>query len=179
LGCITVFVLLASGFPIFFRQKRVGRDGKIFFMYKFRTMINGAETMQKKLYALNEAHGPVFKLYNDPRYTPFGKFLAHTGLDELPQLYNILRGDMALLGPRPLPVGEERKLALWQKERERVKPGIISPWILEGYHRTTFDAWMRSDISYAKNKGFLYDLRLSVRALGFLLQLLFREIFGG
>jgi lipopolysaccharide/colanic/teichoic acid biosynthesis glycosyltransferase len=142
-------------------------------------MVNDAESMQKKLYSLNEAHGPVFKLYNDPRYTRFGKFLAHTGLDELPQLYNVLVGDMALLGPRPLPVSEERKLKAWQKAREKIKPGIISPWILEGYHETTFDAWMRSDIDYIKKKSFWYNLQLFLRMIVYMVSLIGHEIVGG
>jgi len=176
LGGVSLLVVLTSGCPIFFRQKRVGRDGKIFTMYKFRTMIPGAETMQKKLHVLNEANGPVFKLHNDPRYTRFGKFLAHTGLDELPQLYNVLRGDMALFGPRPLPIAEERKLKAWQKAREQIKPGIISPWILEGYHKQTFDAWMRSDIDYIKKKSFWYDAGLAGKTVVFLTTLFIREL---
>ena len=175
---ISLCILVTSGTSIIFSQKRVGKNGKIFTMYKFRTMVRGAQAQQKNLKKLNEANGPVFKLYNDPRYTRFGKFLAHTGLDELPQLYNILAGDMALLGPRPLPRAEEQKLAPWQKAREQIKPGIISPWILEGYHRTTFDAWMRSDIAYTKNKNFLYDLRLFVRMTGYMGSLLVHEIAG-
>lgn len=176
---VAVVIVVTTGFPALFRQKRVGRDGKTFTMYKFRTMIHGAETMQKTLKKMNEANGPVFKLYDDPRYTRFGKFLAHTGLDELPQLYNVLRGDMALLGPRPLPVSEERKLKAWQKVREQIKPGIISPWILDGYHRSTFDAWMRSDIAYIKEKSFWYDLRLFLRMIVFMSSLIRHEIIGG
>ena len=179
IGGIALVVALTSGFPIFFRQKRVGKNGKMFTIYKFRTMIPGAPSMQKKLYHLNEAHGPAFKLYNDPRYTRVGKFLAHTGLDELPQLYNVLAGDMALLGPRPLPRPEERKLKVWQKTRESIKPGILSPWILEGYHQTTFDAWMRSDISYIKKKSFWYDLWLLARMIVLVGSLIGREIVGG
>lgn len=173
---ISAVITLTSGFPILFRQKRVGKDGKPFVLYKFRTMISGAETMQKKLQHLNKAHGPVFKMYNDPRYTCFGKFLAHTGLDELPQLYNVLRGDMALLGPRPLPVAEAAKLSSWQKARERIKPGIISPWILDGYHKTTFNSWMRSDIAYIKKKSFWYDAGLAGKTVVFLTTLLIREL---
>lgn len=178
LGGIALFVALTSGFPIFFRQKRIGKNGKPFMMMKFRTMVRGAEGMQKKLKKMNEASGPVFKMYNDPRYTCLGKFLAHTGWDELPQLYNVLVGDMALLGPRPLPVAEEKKLKPWQKARERIKPGIFSPWILEGYHRTTFDAWMKSDIAYAKKKSFWYDLRLFFRTIAFMGSLIGHEIVG-
>jgi lipopolysaccharide/colanic/teichoic acid biosynthesis glycosyltransferase len=176
IGIVALGVAVTSGFPVFFSQKRAGKDGKPFRMYKFRTMNRGAERQQKALMPLNEARGPVFKLYNDPRYTRFGRFLAHTGLDELPQVYNVLRGDMALLGPRPLPVGEEKKLHTWQKAREQIKPGIFSPWILEGYHRTTFDAWMRSDIAYAKNKSFLYDLGLTLHMIVFMVSLIGHEI---
>ena len=175
---IGLVIVLSCGFPVIFRQQRTGKDGKPFVMYKFRTMISGAETMQKKLQHLNKAHGPVFKMYNDPRYTCFGKFLAHTGLDELPQLYNILRGDMALLGPRPLPVAEAAKLSSWQKAREHIKPGIFSPWILEGYHQTTFNSWMRSDIAYIKKKSFWYDLRLFFRMIAFMGSLIGHEVVG-
>ncbi len=176
MGVIALGIAVTSGLPIIFSQKRVGKNGKTFTMYKFRTMIPGAPSMQKKLSPLNEAHGPVFKMYNDPRYTPVGKFLAHTGLDELPQLYNVLAGDMALLGPRPLPVAEEHKLTSWQKVREHIKPGIISPWVVEGYHETPFDAWMRSDIAYIKKKSFWYDLRLVVRMVVFMGSLIGHEI---
>lgn len=173
---IGMFVLLTSGFPVLFSQKRVGKDGKPFLLYKFRTMIPGAQRMQKKLQCLNEANGPVFKIHNDPRYTSIGKTLAHTGLDELPQLYNILLGDMALLGPRPLPRAEEQKLKPWQKAREQIKPGIFSPWILEGYHWTKFDAWMKSDIAYMKEKSFWYDLRLFFRMIAYMGFLIGHEI---
>jgi lipopolysaccharide/colanic/teichoic acid biosynthesis glycosyltransferase len=172
---IAISVYLDSGLPILFRQKRIGKNGKPFIMYKFRTMGHGAEKQQKELTPLNEAYGPVFKMYNDPRYTAIGKFLAHTGLDELPQLYNILRGDMALIGPRPLPVAEGAKLLPWQRKRHEIKPGIISPWILEGYHAQAFDAWMKSDIAYAKRKNFGYDVHLAARTVALLLRLFFRE----
>lgn len=166
-----------QGFPLFFRQKRIGKDGSIFTLYKFRTMSIHAESMQKKLLLKNEAHGPVFKIHNDPRYTPIGRFLAHTGLDELPQLWNVLRGDMALIGPRPLPIEEAKKLKQWQRKREKIKPGIISPWVLEGYHRMSFDAWMKSDIEYIRKKSFLYDLRLSMYTLKFLVKLFVQELY--
>ena len=165
-----------SGFPIIFTQKRTGLNGKPFFIYKFRTMRTDAEMKQKALTKYNEADGPVFKIRNDPRFTGVGKFLAHTGLDELPQLCNILRGDMTLIGLRPLPVPEAAKLKSWQKERQKIKPGIISPWILEGYHTQTFDAWMKSDIAYATKKSIPYDLVLAGRTVVFLIGLFVREI---
>jgi lipopolysaccharide/colanic/teichoic acid biosynthesis glycosyltransferase len=173
---ISVCILLTSGFPILFLQRRTGRNGKTFTLYKFRTMIVGSEHEQQRYTRLNEANGPVFKIRNDPRYTLFGKFLSHTGLDELPQLVNIINGDMALFGPRPLPVYEAKKLLKWQRERHSIKPGILSPWVLDGYHKKRFDDWMRNDLSYVKNKSFMYDLKLFVRSIFFMLRLLYQEI---
>jgi len=172
---ISLLLWVTQGHPIIFRQKRVGFGGRTFIMYKFRTMKHGAEQKQKELTPLNEAHGPVFKIHNDPRYTPVGKFLAHTGLDELPQFFNILHGDMAFIGPRPLPLSEAAKLTAWQKKRHSIKPGMISPWILEGYHKQPFDVWMKSDIAYIKRKSVPYDLRLAIWTIGFLLWLFIQE----
>ena len=173
---ISVCILLTSGPQIFFLQRRTGRNGKTFVLYKFRTMIVGSEHEQRRYTRLNEANGPVFKIRDDPRYTPSGKFLSHTGLDELPQLVNILNGDMALFGPRPLPVYEAKKLLPWQRERQSIKPGILSPWVLDGYHKKRFDDWMRSDLAYIKNKSFMYDLKLFIRSIFFMLRLLYQEI---
>lgn len=139
-------------------------------------MGKGAEKKQQELKKLNEANGPVFKIRDDPRYTRFGKFLSHTGLDELPQLVNVLKGEMALIGPRPLPVPEFQKLKSWQKKRQAILPGIISPWILNGYHRQSFDDWMRSDFAYVKNKSFVYDLKLFVRSVIFMWRLFTVEL---
>lgn len=139
-------------------------------------MRRGAEKEQKTLVPQNEANGPVFKIFNDPRHTVIGKILAHTGLDELPQLYNVLRGDMALFGPRPLPVSEEAKLKVWQKKRHAIKPGIISPWVLNGYHTQPFDVWIKSDIAYIKAKNWSYDAKLALRTLKLLIRLIKREI---
>ncbi len=176
MAIIALCVVVDSGLPILFRQQRIGKSSKPFRLYKFRTMQNGAERKQSALRHLNEADGPAFKIYNDPRYTKAGKFLAHTGLDELPQLWNVIRGDMALIGPRPLPVFEAAKLKTWQQKRLMLKPGIISPWILEGYHTQTFTAWMKSDIAYAKKKNFLYDFALTGRSVVFLFRLFVKEL---
>jgi lipopolysaccharide/colanic/teichoic acid biosynthesis glycosyltransferase len=172
-----LLLLFVHGKPIIFCQKRIGFKGKPFIMYKFRTMVPHADRLQKKIKARNEADGPVFKIYNDPRYTRIGKFLSHTGLDELPQVYNVLRGDMALFGPRPLPVAEARKLTRKQQKRQLIKPGIFSPWILEGYHRRKFNEWMESDLRYIQQKSLSYDVVLFFRGCLFLLQLFFHEIF--
>lgn len=173
---IGLFVVLVSGFPILFRQKRMGKNGKPFIMYKFRTMVPEAEQLQKKYQNRNESQGPAFKINHDPRFTRIGKVLSHTGLDELPQLYNVIRGEMALIGPRPLPVSEAKKLKFWMRERERILPGIISPAILTGTYHKNFDAWMRSDVAYAANKNPWGDLWLFVRFVPFVAKLLVRGL---
>lgn len=175
-GTVAFIVALVDGFPVFYQQKRTGINGKSFIMYKFRTMVVGADGLQKKYARKNEADGPVFKIREDPRFTHFGKFLSHTGLDELPQLINVLRGEMALFGPRPLPVAEAAKLTKQQQERHRIKPGIISPWIFEGYHSRPFHEWMKSDIAYAKEKSAWGDLVLFGKAMVFMGKLFMREI---
>lgn len=174
---IAALIMATSGPPILFRQQRVGRGGKAFMLYKFRTMTHGAEKRKKTLQHLNEADGPVFKIRNDPRFTTIGKFLSHAGLDELPQLWNVLRGEMALIGPRPLPVAEAKKLKPWQRERHRIKPGIISPAVFTGNYHTDFDAWIKSDIAYIRQKSVAHDLFLAGKSLVLLGRLLVREIF--
>ena len=136
----------------------------------------GAEKLQKTLLNQNEADGPVFKIHNDPRFTSIGRFFSHTGLDELPQLWNVLMGDMNIIGPRPLPVYEEKLLSKKQKERRALKPGIISPWVLDGYHRKPFAQWMNSDIEYTKRKSIRYDLKLCFRMIPYLVHLFLSEI---
>ena len=174
--CISLVVLLWSGRPVIYSQKRTGLKGKSFIMYKFRTMIHGADTLQKKYLKKNEVQAPVFKIHNDPRFTPVGKFLSHTGLDELPQLWNVVLGDMALFGPRPLPVSEAFALKLWQRKRHCIKPGILSPWVLDGYHTRTFDEWMHDDCMYVQRKCFVYDTKLFFRSVVFMGMLFAREI---
>lgn len=173
---IAVLIVATNGLPVLYRQKRIGKGGKAFIMYKFRTMIRGAGKKQSVLRSLNEADGPVFKIHDDPRFTGFGRFLSHTGLDELPQLFNVLRGEMALIGARPLPVAEAAGLAPWMKKRHDVLPGIISPWILNGYHRQSFQDWMRSDVSYVKRKSVSGDVRLFFRACRFMARLFVNEL---
>ena len=175
---IAVLVLLTSGWPIVFVQKRVGKNGNVFFLYKFRTMVVNAQHTQAILRHENESDGPVFKIYNDPRFTTVGNFLSHTGLDELPQLINVLQGDMTLIGPRPLPVSEAKKLKPWMKVRERVLPGIISPAILTGSYHKDFNAWMRYDVSYVKEKNPRGDLMLCFEALPFMGRMFIQSIMG-
>jgi lipopolysaccharide/colanic/teichoic acid biosynthesis glycosyltransferase len=175
-GVLAIILVCLSGMPVVYRQKRTGKDGRPFVLYKFRTMQVGAEQKRDTYRILNPASGPVFKIHNDPRFTRIGKFLSHTGLDELPQLFNVARGDMALFGPRPLPVAEAAKLSAWQKKRHAIRPGIISPWVLEGYHRTSFDNWMKSDIRYVSQKSLALDMRLFCISMVYMTRLLAREV---
>jgi len=141
-------------------------------------MRKGSEKEKKKYLKLNEVDWPVFKIRNDPRFTRIGKFLSHTGLDELPQLVNVLKGEMAIVGPRPLPVDEEKEIAgVYREARRSVLPGIISSWILSGYHLMSFDSWMKLDMEYVKKKSFVGDVVLLIRGVGLLVRLLWREVF--
>lgn len=160
-----VLVKLTSKGPFIFKQKRLGKDKKPFTIYKIRTMVENAEELKEKYRHLNEADGPVFKIYNDPRYTKIGKFLSHTALDELPQLVNIIKGDMSFVGPRPLPVEEAEKIPEKYSARFSVLPGITSPWVVEGAHRLTFDKWMKLDLEYVKKRSLWYDIKIMSRTI--------------
>ena len=174
--CIAICVGITSGLPIFYQQKRVGRYKKIFTLYKFRTMVRHAEGKKKNILTMNESDGPVFKIHDDPRFTRLGRFLSHTGLDELPQLWNVLRGEMALMGPRPLPVEEAKKLKPWMQNRHNILPGIISPAIIAGKYHEDFEAWMRSDVNYVAEKSPQTDVQLAFRSVVFLCHLLLSEL---
>ena len=142
---IAILIPLTSRGSVFFIQKRIGKNGKVFKMIMFRTMKIGAEHLQKHYSHLNEASWPVFKIRNDPRFAGIGKFLSKTGLDETPQLINVIKGEMSLVGPRPLPIKEAKKLTKIQKVRELIKPGITSSWVVEGSHSMKFVKWMKLD----------------------------------
>lgn len=172
-------IAVTSGFPVVFRQKRVGKGGRIFTLYKFRSMVPQAEEVKPKLVSINEATGPVFKIRHDPRFTPVGKLLSHTGLDELPQLYNMMKGDMVFFGPRPLPVFEAKKLAAWMRKRERIMPGIISPAVLTGTYHRDFESWMRSDVEYVQTKSIRHDTRLLIRLVPFVIRMVLRSVRTG
>lgn len=159
---IGLLVLLSSKGPIIYKSKRVTQNGKIFKMYKFRSMYNDADKRKQELLQYNEIDGGItFKMKNDPRITPIGKFLRKTSLDELPQLFNILRGDMSLIGPRaPLP---EEVLKYSNKDMLRltVKQGVSGEWQTHGRSNTTFDEMIDMDLDYIQNKrGFWYDIKL-------------------
>lgn len=155
-----IAVKLSGPGPIFFRQKRDGKDGKPFEMIKFRTMCPDAEAKKKSLEEFSEQDGPAFKLQNDPRLTTIGKYLRMSCVDELPQLINILRGDMSLVGPRPLPVNESAECTLWQRKRLEVVPGLTCIWQLKGDRQTKFADWMRMDMEYIRDRSLWLDLKL-------------------
>jgi lipopolysaccharide/colanic/teichoic acid biosynthesis glycosyltransferase len=150
---ISLFVFVISGSPIFFKQKRLGKNKKVFFIYKFRTMKRNAEKSKKTLSSLNEADGPVFKIQDDPRYTNIGKILSRLGLDELPQLINIIKGDMSFVGPRPLPIKEALHIPQKYQLRFSVLPGVTSLWVINGGHSLSFKKWMELDSNYIKNRS--------------------------
>lgn len=138
-------------------------------------MIINAENLKHKITNLNEADGPVFKIRNDPRYTRIGKFLSHTGLDEMPQLVNIIKGEMDFVGPRPLPVKEAEKIPKKFEKRFSVLPGMTSPWIVRGAHSLTFDQWMKLDLDYVDKKIFLYDIQIFFETLKIVILLIIKN----
>lgn len=161
---IAALIALTSPGPVFFKQERVGLNGRRFHIWKFRTMVSEAESMKAALEHLNEAEGPVFKIKNDPRITPIGRFLRRTSLDELPQLINVVKGDMSLVGPRPLPTGEARECCEWHR-RHSVRPGMTGPWQVNGRHRLGFNEWMEMDLSYVDNWSILLDLKILLKTI--------------
>ena len=159
---IALFIKLTSPGPVFFRQQRSGINGRPFTIYKFRTMVTNAEQLKHELATMNEMSGPVFKLTNDPRVTPIGKVLRKFSLDELPQLFNVLRGEMSLVGPRPLPVDEVKRFYdLAHRRRLSVKPGITCLWQISGRNNVTdFKEWVRLDLEYIDNWSLWLDTKI-------------------
>src|SRR6266481_5464886 len=160
-----VAVKVDSKGPIFFAQTRVGLNRRRFRIFKFRTMAVDAEAAQATLEHLNEAQGPVFKIENDPRVTRVGRILRRVSLDELPQLVNVLLGDMSLVGPRPLPLRDVRRMDIrWHQRRFSVKPGMTCSWQVES-RQPDFDEWIRSDLEYIQNWSLRRDLKILARTL--------------
>jgi lipopolysaccharide/colanic/teichoic acid biosynthesis glycosyltransferase len=151
--------ITSPGAPVIFRQLRTGQGGRRFGMYKFRTMVPNAEELKGKYAHLNELQWPDFKITNDPRITPIGKFLRKTSLDELPQLFNVLRGEMSLVGPRPTSFGPET-YKLWHTHRLDAKPGITGLWQVFGRARLEFDDRLRLDIAYIQRASLWLDIQI-------------------
>ncbi len=148
--------------PVFFNQKRAGKSGRLFRMYKFRTMVPNAEELKKKFSHLNELKWPDFKIKNDPRISKVGHFLRKTSLDELPQIFNVLRGNMSLVGPRPTSFFPDT-YSLWQTERLDVYPGITGLWQIIGRGSTEFDTRIRLDIAYMERRCLWLDVQILFR----------------
>ena len=157
---IAIAIKLTSPGPVLFLQSRSGLGGRPYQIFKFRTMCQDAEAQLQSLLVLNEQDGPAFKLTSDPRLTRLGRFLRKTSLDELPQLWNVLRGEMSLVGPRPLPCHETALCKPWQLYRLDVTPGITCIWQVYGRSRVSFDQWIRMDIDYIRSRSPLQDARL-------------------
>jgi lipopolysaccharide/colanic/teichoic acid biosynthesis glycosyltransferase len=158
-------IKLESRGPVLYRSKRIGRNGVPFTFIKMRSMVEDAERQRHQMNHLNETDGPVFKMYRDPRVTRVGRFLRTTSIDELPQLFNVLRGEMSLVGPRP-PIPEEvTQYEPWQRHRLDVNPGLTCLWQISGRSRIGFQEWMRLDLEYIKHQSLALDLKILVRTL--------------
>ena len=165
-----IAIKLSSKGPVFFVQERVGQEAKVFKMYKFRSMIIDAEELLYKLKDKNEMSGPMFKMKEDPRVTKVGKFIRKTSLDELPQLFNVLKGDMSLVGPRPNLPREVDKFEPWMRDKLIAKPGLTCYWQVMGRNDIDFKQWMELDIKYVKERSLSLDVKLILRT--------FRVLFG-
>jgi lipopolysaccharide/colanic/teichoic acid biosynthesis glycosyltransferase len=168
MALIAVAILVSSGRPVLFAQERVGKDGRRFTCWKYRTMVQGAEAVRADLAQFNEAPFPAFKLSRDPRVTRVGYFLRLASIDELPQLWNILRGDMSLVGPRPPLPAEVAHYGAFAMQRLAVRPGLTCIWQIESRRGSamTFEEWIQSDLDYIRGWSLLFDLQLLVRTLG-------------
>ncbi|HZQ05550.1 MAG TPA: sugar transferase, partial [Anaerolineae bacterium] len=169
MGIIALLIKLTSPGAIIFKQDRVGRGGRIFTAYKFRTMRVGADEEKETLWHLNEAQGPLFKIRNDPRRTTIGKWLRRTSMDELPQLWNVLRGDMSLVGPRPPLINEVAEYEDWHKRRLEVAPGMTGLWQISGRSELTFDEMVMLDLYYIENWSPWLDLEILLKTIPALL----------
>lgn len=163
---VGIIIKLTSKGPIIFKQKRVGLRGRQFYIYKFRTMVQDAEKLKEKLSHMNESDGPTFKIKRDPRITPIGRLLRKTSVDELPQLFNVLKGEMSLIGPRPPLSSEVEKYERWQLRRLSVKPGITCTWqVIPNRNDVLFEKWVKLDIQYIENWSLKSDLLLIYKTI--------------
>jgi lipopolysaccharide/colanic/teichoic acid biosynthesis glycosyltransferase len=163
LAVIAVLIKATSAGPVFYSQEREGHGGRRFRIFKLRTMRPDADSLQSSLRAYSEQDGPAFKMSHDPRTTWIGRWLRRTSLDELPQMWNVLVGDMSLVGPRPLPTEESLQCSRWQRHRLAVPPGLTCLWQITGRNTVTFVDWMRMDLAYLQRRSLAYDVNLLVR----------------
>jgi lipopolysaccharide/colanic/teichoic acid biosynthesis glycosyltransferase len=162
---VALLIRFTSRGPILFRQQRVGLGGRLFTMYKFRTMVEDAEQLKEHLHQMNEQEGPVFKIKKDPRLTVVGGFLRKFSLDEFPQMWNVLKGEMSLVGPRPPLPDEVAKYDLWQRRRLDVTPGLTCFWQVSGRSKVSFTQWMRLDLRYIAKRSPSCDATLLAKTV--------------
>ncbi|HZL85711.1 MAG TPA: sugar transferase [Candidatus Krumholzibacteria bacterium] len=162
---VIALIKLDSPGAVLFAQRRVGRKGRLFTCYKFRSMVQDAESMKATLAGLNEASGPAFKIRDDPRITRVGSFLRRSSLDEVPQLLCVLQGTMSVVGPRPQIPAEVELYAPWHRRRLEIKPGITCLWQIAGRSHVGFDEWMRLDLEYLRRRGLMFDLWIVLHTL--------------
>jgi exopolysaccharide biosynthesis polyprenyl glycosylphosphotransferase len=167
---VAIAIRLGSPGPVLFRQKRVGADGRVFICYMFRSMYEGAERRQAELETMNEADVPAFKIKDDPRVTPVGRFLRRWSIDELPQLVNVLKGEMSLVGPRPLPVRDFHLMEEAHKRRLEAVPGMTGYWQISGRSNLSFEDMVRLDLYYIENWSLSFDVKIILRTLGAVLR---------
>jgi exopolysaccharide biosynthesis polyprenyl glycosylphosphotransferase len=151
--------------PVFFKQVRVGKDGKEFYMYKFRSMVTNAEELLESLLHLNEVSGAMFKMKDDPRVTKVGRFIRKTSIDELPQLWNVLKGDMSLVGPRPPLPREVAQYTEYDKQRLLVTPGCTGLWQISGRSNVGFKEMVELDLQYIRNRSIFFDLKIIFKTI--------------
>ena len=165
---IAIVIKLTSPGPIFYEWHVVGKDGKRFNSYKFRTMVAGADKMKQQLLDSNEMAGPVFKMKSDPRITAVGRILRKFSVDELPQLWSVLKGEMSLVGPRPVLTYEWEQFNDWQRQKLSVQPGTVSLWHVAGKPKD-FDEWVRLDLEYINNWSLWLDIKILVKIIPYML----------
>jgi len=157
---VGIAIKLESKGSVIFSQERIGKGGGKFKIYKFRSMVANAEELKETLNSKNEMSGPMFKMKEDPRVTKVGKFIRKTSIDEFPQLFNILKGEMSLVGPRPSLPKEVMKFEDWMMERLEVKPGLTCYWQVSGRNDIDFEDWMKLDVKYVRERNLLIDIKL-------------------
>ena len=164
--CTAIAIRIESKGKVIFSQSRTGKNGKVFLMYKFRSMYNDAEERRCILLEQNEMDGPVFKIAKDPRVTKVGRFIRKTSIDELPQLINIIKGDMSIVGPRPLVIYETEEFDYYENLRHQVKPGLSCYWQISGRNDVSFHRWIRLDMKYLKEMNLWTDLKIIMKTFG-------------
>ncbi|NJP40503.1 sugar transferase [Oscillospiraceae bacterium HV4-5-C5C] len=162
---VAIFIKIEDGGPVFYAQTRVGQDGVPFTMYKLRSMVTDAELRKAELLQHNEHDGPAFKMTHDPRVTRVGRFIRKTSIDELPQLWNILKGDMSLVGPRPPLQREVDAYNEYQRGRLAVKPGLTCYWQISGRSELSFDDWVKLDLRYINERSLVTDLKIILKTV--------------